>query len=255
MLPTELASRPPRGSKAYVDGEPRTCRVPFCEVACRPRRAPRGRPRRLYDTSGPGGDPAGASNWRGRLDPRAGRRRALRGPRRQLCDDGRRSRRGGQPPSRSGDTPCAPCYRGGWSSSPAARASTPNFVRDEVARGRMVIPANTVHHPESWSRWASASPLPARSTPTSATRPSPASRRRAGEAAPRRPPRRRHRHGPVHRRQHRRHPPGDHRRLAGADRHRADLPGDPEGQGPADTSPGRCSSTWSSTRPSRASTT
>ena len=57
-------------------------------------------------------------------------------------------------------------------------------------------------------------------------------RRRAGEAAHRRPPRLRHRHGPVHRRRHRRHSPGHHRRLAGADRHRADLPDHPERQGP-----------------------
>ena len=37
--------------------------------------------------------------------------------------------------------------------------------------------------------------------------------------------RRRHRDGPLHRRRHRRHPARDHRRVAGADRHRPDLPG------------------------------
>ena len=43
--------------------------------------------------------------------------------------------------------------------------------------------------------------------------------------------RRRHGDGPLDRRRHRRHPPGDHRRVARADRHRADLPGAPEREG------------------------
>jgi hypothetical protein len=47
---------------------------------------------------------------------------------------------------------------------------------------------------------------------------------RAAEAPHGRPLRRRHRDGSLHRQGHRHHPPGDHRRLAGADRHRADLP-------------------------------
>jgi phosphomethylpyrimidine synthase len=34
------------------------------------------------------------------------------------------------------------------------RIITPEFVRDEVARGRAIIPAN-INHPE-WSRWRSA---------------------------------------------------------------------------------------------------
>ena len=44
----------------------------------------------------------------------------------------------------------------------------PELVRDEVARGRLVIPAN-VNHLEASSRWASASRSRARSTRTSAT--------------------------------------------------------------------------------------
>jgi phosphomethylpyrimidine synthase len=43
----------------------------------------------------------------------------------------------------------------------------PELVRDEVATGRMVIPANKVHLAGRLSRCASGSPLPARSTPTS----------------------------------------------------------------------------------------
>ncbi len=41
---------------------------------------------------------------------------------------------------------------------------------------------------------------------------------------------RRHRHGPLHRPQHPQHARMDHPQLAGADRHRADLPGAGEGQ-------------------------
>ena len=48
----------------------------------------------------------------------------------------------------------------------------PELIRDEVARGRMIIPAN-INHPEL-EPMASASPRSARSIPTSATRPSPA---------------------------------------------------------------------------------
>jgi len=51
---------------------------------------------------------------------------------------------------------------------------TAELVRDEVARGRMVIPANKVHLTKKLEPMASASPAPARSTPTSATPPSPA---------------------------------------------------------------------------------
>jgi hypothetical protein len=52
---------------------------------------------------------------------------------------------------------------------------TPEFVRDEVARGPAIIP-NNINHPES-SRWRSAATSSSRSTPTSATPPSPATSR------------------------------------------------------------------------------
>ncbi len=48
----------------------------------------------------------------------------------------------------------------------------PELVREEVAAGRMVIPANRVHLTSSTAnRWGSGSPRGARSMPTSATRP------------------------------------------------------------------------------------
>ena len=116
-------------------------------------------------------------------------------------------------------------HRRNGTSSPSARTSTPELIRDEVARGRMVIPANIVHLQKRLEPMGIGVASPCKinanignSAVTSNDR------RRAGKAAHGRPSRRRHRHGPLHRRRHRRHPPGDHRRLAGADRHRADLP-------------------------------
>ena len=52
----------------------------------------------------------------------------------------------------------------------------PALVRDEVARGRMVIPANKVHLCGGSIRLASEWPDGRRSTPTSANRPFPAIR-------------------------------------------------------------------------------
>ncbi|MDZ7636953.1 MAG: hypothetical protein U5J83_01635 [Bryobacterales bacterium] len=46
----------------------------------------------------------------------------------------------------------------------------PELIRSEVARGRMIIPANIAPHRTS-SPWPSALRRSARSTPTSATRP------------------------------------------------------------------------------------
>ena len=81
----------------------------------------------------------------------------------------------------------------------------PELVRSEVARGRMVIPANTVHLKLGLSRWASASRPGARSTPTSATRRSPRDiENELAKLHDGRPPRLRHGHGPLDRRQHRR---------------------------------------------------
>ena len=55
-------------------------------------------------------------------------------------------------------------------------------------------------------------------------------RRRGGKAGLGDPLGRRHRHGPVHGAQHPQHPLLDHPQFAGADRHRADLPGAGEGR-------------------------
>src|ERR687898_578075 len=152
--------------KTYVAGSRTDVRVPFCEVAL----DPPNEPVRLYDTSGPGSDPyvglepqrAGWIHERGDVEHYPGRVATLR-------DDGRASERAG--------APGAERFPGEGADRPRLRASfgrtvtqlhyarrgeitpemefvavregmDPTFVRDEVARGRAIIPAN-VNHPES----------------------------------------------------------------------------------------------------------
>jgi phosphomethylpyrimidine synthase len=152
--------------KTYVAGTRSDVRVPFCEVALDPPNDPV----RLYDTSGPGSDPhtgleprrAAWIHERGDVEHYEGRVATLR-------DDGRASYRAG----RSAAEP----FPGDGADRPRLRASAgrtvtqmhyarrgevtpemefvalregmePTFVRDEVARGRAILPAN-VNHPES----------------------------------------------------------------------------------------------------------
>jgi phosphomethylpyrimidine synthase len=152
--------------KTYVAGTRIDLRVPFCEVVL----DPPNEPVRLYDTSGPGSDPRAGlealrAPWiheRADVEHYAGRVATLR-------DDGRASQRVG----RSG----AETFPGGGARRPRLRAASgrivtqmhyarrgeitpemefvalregmdPCFVRDEVARGRAILPAN-VNHPET----------------------------------------------------------------------------------------------------------
>ena len=152
--------------KTYVAGTRDDVRVPFTEVVLDPPNDPV----RLYDTSGPGSDPYVGldpirSSWiheRNDVEHYDGRVATLR-------DDGRASFRAGT----SGAEP----FPGPGADRPRLRAAAgrnvtqlhyarrgevtpemefialregmePQFVRDEVARGRAIIPAN-VNHPES----------------------------------------------------------------------------------------------------------
>jgi phosphomethylpyrimidine synthase len=146
--------------KVYVQG-PDGMRVPFTEVALTD-----GSSVRLYDTSGPGsGDPAKGldplrSRWvtaRGDVEEYEGRRPTVR-------DDGRGAARrpGAVAPvprirplrAKGGRTVTQLHYARRGDITPemafvAVREGLePEFVRDEVARGRAIIPAN-VNHPES----------------------------------------------------------------------------------------------------------
>ena len=148
-------------TKVYVDG-PQGIRVPFTEVALESPLAPV----RLYDTSGPGSVPgvglkAIRTQWiDGRADTEtyAGRTGSLR-------DDGRAAVRSGA----AGDA--FPTTREPRRARPGRRVTqlhyarrgeitpemefvalreglAPEFVRDEVASGRAIIPVN-INHPES----------------------------------------------------------------------------------------------------------
>ena len=148
--------------KVYVDG-PGGLRVPFTEVTLTGPEAPV----RLYDTSGPGSDPQVGlpplrREWivgRGDVEEYAGRRPEAR-------DDGRSAARGVTRPDTFTGVPRPPmravrgrrvtqlhyARRGEITPEMAFVAAREGldaaFVRDEVARGRAIIPAN-VNHPES----------------------------------------------------------------------------------------------------------
>jgi len=148
--------------KVYVDG-PRGVRVPFTEVALTGPDAPV----RLYDTSGPGGDATeGLSALRSEWILGRGDVETYEGRTGQRRDDGRAVARGRLEP-----TAFAGSRRPPLRATPGRRVTQlhyarrgeittemefvalreglePAFVRDEVARGRAIIPAN-VNHPES----------------------------------------------------------------------------------------------------------
>jgi phosphomethylpyrimidine synthase len=159
-----------RRRKGYAPGQRPDVRVPFTEVRLDDSPGPLGpqanAPVRLYDTSGPGSDPEVGlpplrRAWvleRDDVEEYAGRRSSGR-------DDGRvGERRGAQavPPAgrprplraRSGRRVTQLHYARRGLVTPemefvAVREGlVPTYVRDEVARGRAIIPAN-VNHPES----------------------------------------------------------------------------------------------------------
>src|ERR1700749_1916382 len=208
----------PNSERVYVEGKSEGVRVPFREVSLQPTRMPDGRveanePVRVYDTSGPWGDPGvkcdvrdglaalrrewilargdveeyegrevepqddgylteGAAEFaknkdRGRLEPFPGLRRApLRAKRGACVTQMHYAKRGVVTPemefvalrenmgrgaalhamrehTRDDRSSLFHQHRG-----ESFGASIPEFVRDEVARGRAITPAN-VNHPES----------------------------------------------------------------------------------------------------------
>ena len=151
-------------TKIYVEGARAGVRVPFTEVAL----TSADDPVRLYDTSGPGSTPTEGLSplrrpWileRADVEEYEGRRIDLR-------DDGRAAVRRGEPTperftgararplrAKAGRTVTQMHYARRGDLTPemefvAVREGLePEFVRDEVARGRAIIPSN-VNHPES----------------------------------------------------------------------------------------------------------
>ena len=106
---------------------------------------------------------------------------------------------------------------------------TPEFVRDEVARGRAIIPAN-INHPETEPMIIGRNFL----TKVNANIGNSAVTSRRGRGSGKDglvdPLGRRHGDGPVHRPPHPHHPRMDHPQFAGADRHGADLSGAGKGR-------------------------
>ena len=109
-------------------------------------------------------------------------------------------------------------------SSPSARTSTPEFVRDEIARGRAIIPAN-INHPELEPMIIGRNFLVKINANIGNSRRHVVDRRGGRQAALGRQVGRRHGDGSVDRRRHPRDARVDRPQLAGADRHGADLPG------------------------------
>ncbi|HEV7890311.1 MAG TPA: phosphomethylpyrimidine synthase ThiC [Pyrinomonadaceae bacterium] len=215
--------RLPNSERIYVEGKAEGLRVPFREVSLQPTRMPDGRveanePVRVYDTSGPWGDPEvkcdvrdglaalrrewilargdveeyegrevepqddgylteGAAEFakqkdRGRLEPFPGLRRApLRAKRGACVTQMHYAKRGIVTPemefvalrenmgreqalhaiashTRDDRSSLFHQHRGESFGASVPEFVTPEFVRDEVARGRAIIPAN-VNHPES----------------------------------------------------------------------------------------------------------
>src|SRR5206468_3113543 len=153
----------PNSKKVYVDGKQhRDVRVPFREISLAPTKSMNGEievnePVRVYDTSGPWGDPSVTldpvqglpplrRDWilkRGDVDEIEGR--VVR-----PIDDGYLSDKHSAVAAKRRSTfngAGAPSRRRPLRAN-IPREITPEFVRQEIARGRAIIPAN-INHPES----------------------------------------------------------------------------------------------------------
>ncbi len=106
---------------------------------------------------------------------------------------------------------------------------TPEFVRDEVARGRAIIPAN-INHPESEPMIIGRNFLVKINANIGNSIVTSSVARGSGQAGLGDPLGRRHGDGSFHRQEHPHHPRMDHPQFAGADRHGADLSGAGEGR-------------------------
>jgi phosphomethylpyrimidine synthase len=142
---------PPGSRRVFVPGALHPdVRVPFREVTLSPTMAPGGActpndPVRLYDTSGPWGDPDFHGEPGQGLPP-------LRRPWIEARDRAAATRSSAGIAGGGGTTQLACARRGEITPEmefiAIREGFAPDLVRDEVARGRAIIPANR-HHPES----------------------------------------------------------------------------------------------------------
>ncbi len=233
--------------KVYVEGSDPSIRVPRRAIALTD-----GTIHTLYDTSGPYTDPQCRSIFAAvcRRCARRGSQRAAtpsqldrpsslyrRGrdamPRaRRAALSGAATARGARSRARTSrrcTTRGAARSRRRWSSSRCARACEPEFVRDEVARGRAIIPAN-INHPESEPMIIGRNFLVKINANIGNSAVSVVDRRGSREDDVGDALGRRHGDGPLDRQEHPRDARVDHPQLAGADRHGADLSGAREGR-------------------------
>ncbi|HVL51940.1 MAG TPA: phosphomethylpyrimidine synthase ThiC [Actinomycetota bacterium] len=151
----------PASSKVYVKGSRPDIRVPFRQIALASTPGPRGQeenpPLRVYDTSGPYTDPAVEIDVNRGLEPLRREWITVRGDVEAVpgaAGDPAFQRRGGVLRARAGATVTQMHYaRRGQVTAEMEYVGireglSPEFVRDEVARGRAIIPSN-INHPES----------------------------------------------------------------------------------------------------------
>ncbi|HEX3128315.1 MAG TPA: phosphomethylpyrimidine synthase ThiC [Thermoanaerobaculia bacterium] len=171
ILPVLSADPFPNSTKIYVEGSHPGVRVPMREVRLSPTRTAAGQiipnpPVTLYDTSGPYTDPDARIDLRQGLPPlRKDWTAARPGPNVTQMHYARKgivtpemefiAIRENQRRELANETAGGKAWGGGVAQHPGfswgARIPeriTPEFVRDEVARGRAIIPANA-NHPES----------------------------------------------------------------------------------------------------------
>ncbi len=106
--------------------------------------------------------------------------------------------------------------------SPSASRLEPELIRAEVARGRMIIPAN-IHHTNLEPMCIGVASCCKINANIGNSADHFEHRRRTREAALRGEVRRRYGDGSFDRRRHTAHPQSHHRRIAHSDRHGADL--------------------------------
>ncbi len=168
LIPIEAMTKPappepsfPSSSKVYVTGSRPDIRVPFRRIVLSPTPGPAGAednaPHQVYDTSGPYTDPAIAVDVEKGLAPL--RRTWITGREdveqvTGAVTDPAFRRRGGVLRAKAGATVTQMHYARRGEITPEVEfvaireGLSPEFVRDEVARGRAIIPSN-INHPEA----------------------------------------------------------------------------------------------------------
>jgi phosphomethylpyrimidine synthase len=168
LIPVEAITKPapsepsfPSSSKVYATGSRPDIRVPFRRIVLSPTPGPAGAednaPHQVYDTSGPYTDPAIAVDVEKGLAPL--RRSWITGREdvEQVAGavtDPAFQRRGGVLRAKAGATVTQMHYARRGEITPEVEfvaireGLSPEFVRDEVARGRAIIPSN-INHPEA----------------------------------------------------------------------------------------------------------